>query len=808
MTSWMQFVAASFLALFFHSITSAATAGKSSSKDLVVASDDRVHAVVLVAPDAGDHEAQAAKDLVKYVGMMCGQAPKLIDSEAEIKNAMTGKSPKLILGELALRAKPTLRASLKRVLKKKPYLRTDGIVLLRDGDKVYIAGNNDPAHYFAVAELLRQWGCRWYIPTDFGECVPDERDLKVGDLDVAFSSPFEIRSYWISWVGDNSGRKEFQMRNMMSGRGDLPPTGHALGKYTKGLGKGTFNFPITDPKTAEHVAGKVEPMFASGKSFSLGMEDGSYDSAYSGDQKLMKLQWDKYFLRWSVTDPMLELYNNVARVLQKKHPQSTAKIGFLAYANMTIPPVRDMVAERSLFAELAPIDIDPIHGMDDPRSPPRQEYRDMMYKWAKIMNGRLCIYDYDQGMLVWRDIPNPSHQSFAQDVQHYRKAGILGVNTESRNAIATTFINLYLRSRLLWNPDEDVDALLDDFFAKFYGPAEKPMKAYWSTIFNAWEETICTEHEYFVAPSIYTSEVLAALKASLLEAEKIINGIKVQGKALARNEKLYLDRMRFTRYSYDITEGYLSMVRSAATECDYASAVAAGEKALAVREKLTDMNGIFTTYRNYKVEHRGYAWWPGEVRQFRELLPFANGEKGKLMRKLPLNWAAMRDPKREGLEKGLLSKPVDLAFWNDNHEKYSLDRLKDYPIGQWEMLRTDLYSQAQGVLHPDHQSFTGDLWYRTEIDLAPKQAAGSLHLRFPGLFNECWLYVGGKEVAYRKQGKMWWLNDYRFEWDVDLTGKLSPGLNDVALRCNVEHHFGGMFRRPFLYRPTGAKSSK
>jgi len=804
----MQFVAASFLALFFHSITSAATAGKSSAKDLVVASDGSVRAVVLVAPDAGDHEAQAAKDLVKYVGLMCGQAPKLIDTEAEIKNAMTGKGAKLILGELALRAKPTLLASLKRVLKKKPYLRTDGIVLLRDGDKVYLAGNNDLAHYFAVAELLRRWGCRWYIPTDFGECVPDERDLKVGDLDFAFSSPFEIRSYWISWVGDNSGRKEFQMRNMMSGRGELPPTGHALGKFTKGLGKGTFNFPITDPKTAEHVAGKVESMFASGKSFSLGMEDGSYDSAYPGDQKLMKLQWDKYFLRWSVTDPMLELYNNVARVLQKKHPQSTAKIGFLAYANMTIPPVRDMVAERSLFAELAPIDIDPIHGMDDPRSPPRQEYRDMMYKWAKIMNGRLCIYDYDQGMLVWRDIPNPSHQSFVQDVQHYRKAGILGVNTESRNAIATTFINLYLRSRLLWNPDEDVDALLDDFFTKFYGPAEKPMKVYWSTIFKAWEETICTEHEYFVAPSIYTSEVLSALKASLLEAEKIINGIKVQGKALTRNEKLYLDRMRFTRYSYDITAGYLSMVRAAATECDYAGAVAAGEKALAVREKLTDMNGIFTTYRNYKVEHRGYAWWPGEVRQFRELLPFANGEKGKLMRKLPLNWAAMRDPKREGLKNGLLSKPVDLAFWNDNREKYSLDRLKDYPIGQWEMLSTDLYSQAQGVLHPDHQSFTGDLWYRTEIDLAPKQAAGSLHLRFPGLFNECWLYVGGKEVAYRKQGKMWWLNDYRFEWDVDLTGKLSPGINDIALRCNVEHHFGGMFRRPFLYRPTGAKSSK
>ena len=205
---------------------------------------------------------------------------------------------------------------------------------------------------------------------------------------------------------------------MLSGRGDMPTTGHALGKYTKGLGKGMFDFPITAPATADHVAQQVEPLFAAGKSFSLGMEDGSYNSDYENDQKLMKLQYDKYFLRWSVTDAMLELYNNVARRLQAKYPKSTSKIGFLAYANMTLPPVRPMTAERTLFCELAPIDIDPIHGMDDPQSPPRQEYKQMLHKWAKVMQGRLCIYDYDQGMLVWRDLPNPTHKAFRQDVQH------------------------------------------------------------------------------------------------------------------------------------------------------------------------------------------------------------------------------------------------------------------------------------------------------------------------------------------------------------------------------------------------------
>jgi hypothetical protein len=261
-----------------------------------------------------------------------------------------------------------------------------------------------------------------------------------------------------------------------------------------------------------------------------------------------------------------------------------------------------------------------------------------------------------------------------------------------------------------------------------------------------------------------------------------------------------MQRMQFTRFSHDITSGYMSMVRAAATECEYAKAVAAGEKTLAVREQLTDISGTFTTYRKYKVEPRGYAWWPGEVRQYSELLPLIDGTQGKLVAKLPIEWAFHRDPDRKGLDRGYHTKPVDLTYWAAHKDEYDLDSLKDFPVDEWEMLRTDLYAQAQGIRHTDRQSFTGDMWYRTDVQLTADQTQGVVHVRFPGLFNECWLFVNGQEVAHREQGKLYWLNDYRFEWDVDLTGKLQAGENALALRLNCEHHFGGMFRRPFLYR--------
>ncbi len=71
---------------------------------------------------------------------------------------------------------------------------------------------------------------------------------------------------------------------------------------------------------------------------------------------------------------------------------------------------------------------------------------------------------------------------------------------------------------------------------------------------------------------------------------------------------------------------------------------------------------------------------------------------------------------------------------------------------------------------------------------------------FPGLFNECWVYLNGELVHHRAFSEPWWRNDYKFECDVDVSGKLKPGRNTITLRGYNPHHFGGMFRRPFLYR--------
>ena len=760
-------------------------AGILGDNDLTVAMGGQAKAVVVVAKQASQWERKAAEDLAKYIHLMSGAKPVVL-------NALpVPDGPALIVGQMALHLKPALHSALAKAAKQKPLLRADAIVVERDGDRVYLAGTGPDAHYYAVSYLLQLWGVRWYLPTDFGECVPSHSTLKVGTLNFSYGPPFEVRRYWLSWLGDTSGQFEFSHRNFFNQ--ELVPSGHCLQQYTKDVepkGKGHFNIPITDPRTAQSVASKIADKFKAGERIMLGIEDGMYESDYPNDKKLLALQYDKYFMSPSYTDCFMTFYNNVADTLLTQYPHSNAKIGFLAYSNLTLPPVKVAHGSKPLVAYLAPIDIDPNHGMDDGRSGPRREYKDMMYKWAKVMDGRVVIYDYDQGMLVWRDLPNPSHHVFARDVKIYRNAGILGIQTESRGALATTFLNLFFRGQLMWNPDVDTRALLKEFYPGFYGPAAVPMARYWSRIFDAWERTDVTEHEYHVIPAIYTSDLVEDLRADLKAAEAALRSSNQESRRMA----MFAKRLRFTRASFTMIDTYVTTVQAAARDADYSRAVEVGTKALEAHQSLRSLNPLYVT--GIVGGEDRTAWLAGEVRQYTELRALMDGSKGSLIQRLPSTWSfKMEKPLPTGWR---YSGPEGPKPKGDD----ILAREQPNEINGWRAVRTDLYLQGQGVVAPNGDRHLGHYWYaNTFVILSAADAKRKVRLMIPGLFNEAWLYINGEPVAHRNYKEPWWHADYRFEWDVDISQHIRPGSNEIRLRGFNPHHFGGIFRRPFLYRP-------
>jgi hypothetical protein len=681
---------------------------------------------VRVRSDAGPWETRAAADLSHYIGKMTRQSPRPVSAAA---------GPGIIVGELALQMRPELRQRLQRVAKPNPEVQADAIVLLKDKDQLFVAGSNDDSHYFAAAELLRRWGCRWYMPAPFGEHIPHVSALSLPALDFAYAPPFEIRQIWVSWNGSQEGWQEFARRNFLNQQSI--PSGHILGEYIKEKP----DFSLGSHESAAHVASKVAPLYAKGQSFSLSVDDALVPAGSAADKETSAGLRDKYFLTPVVTDNYLTFANNVAAQLQKLYPASKSRVGFLAYVNLTLPPQRVREVARQLVAYLAPIDFDPNHAFGDPRSPNKEDLLGAVTRWARIMQGRVVIYDYDQGMLLWRDIPNPSQHVIARDVQTYRKLGILGFGTESRNAGATTFLNQYFRGQLYWNPDLDVEAELQQFFTNFYGTNSAPMAAYWNTIFTAWKNTHVTEHEYFAIPAIYPRQLVTALAQHV----RALNG---DG-----------PREKFTRLGFEVLDAYTQMVEAANTNCDYAAAVAAGERGLKARTALTELHDSLTTY--VRMPESGPAYWPGEVEQYRKLAAY------KLLQKTPLQWNFRADPEDRGI-------------WQNWSESGS--------GAGWSSLRTDMYLQAQLP-----QTRPGYAWYACRLTVPP----GKVRLMLPGLFNDSWLYVDGVLHAHREQHELWWRNPYDFSWDVEVPS----GPHLFVLRTRVAEHLSGLFRRPFLYAP-------
>ena len=716
----------------------ALSANAGLAQPLPIVEQGRALVSVCVRPDAGPWEKAAAQDLAAVVGKMTGVALPIQNSPP------TADQDCIVVGELAL---PALRQRLQGTRRKTPILRHDAIALWSQPHRLWVAGSNDDSHYFAAAELMRRWGCRWYLPGDFGECIPPQSSLLQEPLDYAYAPPFEVRGYWLSWNGDQTGYASFAHRNFMNL--ERIPAGHALGPHIERVKAKLGSFESTSPEAADIVAEGLQADFSQGKSQSLSIEDATVaqlsdsEHAYNGGIR------DKYFVANNISDSYLLFYQRIAQRLAAKFPHSKARLGFLAYVNLTLPPQRQLKAAAPLICYLAPIDIDPNHS----DSPPKQDYFGALARWVQVMQGRVVIYDYDQSMLVWRDLPNPSQHVFQNDVKKYRKLGILGLDTESRGALATTFLNLYFRGQLMWNPDLDVDRELREFYPNFFGPAAQPMAAYWGRIYEAWKNTPVLEHEYFVIPHVYPRTLVSQLQVP----------------AAAGVGEPYATRLRFAGLCHYLLDGYTRQLEAMAS-ADFSEAARIARACLAAREKLTDMSPTFTTYRKYP--ESGPAFWTGEAAYLEELNRLVAGPQGKLVRASPRHWDFRWDLDDHGL-------------W----QNWANDRSNN-----WTTTPVDRYLLPQGG-----EPRTGFAWYRWRLRLTGPEAALPLHLAFPGLFNSSWLYVDGNLQASRNQQDLWWREDYRFLWDIDLSGKLHAGDNWICLRTRVPLHLAGIFQPPFVY---------
>ena len=219
----------------------------------------------------------------------------------------------------------------------------------------------------------------------------------------------------------------------------------------------------------------------------------------------------------------------IAKIVGKTHPGKL--IGTLAYAGYRIPPEMDLppnLAVRICYQRQA---------LRDPKM--KKEIEDSIRGYAKkkvpILVWTYGLFNYRPPM---RGIPVFYPNILQQNIKFNRDHGVIGEFSESTFQAGAgdqdvkeraqfafpgfTHLNNYVRAQLLWNPDLDLKAMMDEYYTLFYGPAAAEMRFFWETA-----ERLFLKNG---AATAYTTEDLELFLKILKDAEKKAPADTVYGK--------------------------------------------------------------------------------------------------------------------------------------------------------------------------------------------------------------------------------------------------------------------------------------
>jgi hypothetical protein len=316
-------------------------------------------------------------------------------------------------------------------------------------------------------------------------------------------------------------------------------------------------------------------------------------------------------------------------------------------------------------------------------------------------------------------------------------------------------------ARLLWDTKTDVNALLDEFYPAYYGPASGTMRQYDATLENAYESTKAFASGVWSMHRILTPAVMKQLDETLAEAEKSVKG-----------KGVYEQRVEIVRFSLELAKRWFA-ARDALNRFDLA---AAEEQGAAFLANLKDGNAKYPLFFPPNRQ-----WSPNPERYFELFHNCVFKDAGRISRegavvyRLPDELAAHLEPLDGG------AKPSG--------------RIPDAEKDEWLPLKTFSASlDEQGLTF-----FRGVIWYRHEFTLPETvQDARGLKLWFGGVDSRVHIWLNGQDLGEK--------NVVSGPYEVDVTATVErKGLNTLIVAVNNtfpnELGTGGIVRPVLIYTP-------
>lgn len=385
--------------------------------------------------------------------------------------------------------------------------KTDEFSIKTQNGSVYISGGKRGVIYGGY-ELLEMLGCRFFTPDC--EKIPTLTTLEIGDIDRREKPVFEFRDT------DYSSIKRFAKFATMcriNGRwNDIPE--YLGGSIRYALGAHSFarlvphdEYRDEHPEYFSFYNGRRQAVENDHWQLCLTNPE-LIDIVVENARKILKENPDKKILSISQNDnpyscqcenclksdaeegspvgTLIKFVNRVAEILEPEFPDVTFDLLAYSYSRPAshLTKVRHNVcvrlcASRTCYAHSFEKCTDRSQATPRPDGTSTIFIEDII-EWSRVCN-RLYVWDYTSNFPLY-PMPFANWRVLQPNLQTMAKYNVKGVFEEANCAyyggVDFNELRTYLISKLLWNPDCDIDAHRKEFMEHFYGAAAKYLDEY------------------------------------------------------------------------------------------------------------------------------------------------------------------------------------------------------------------------------------------------------------------------------------------------------------------------------------------
>ncbi|HEY6739154.1 MAG TPA: DUF4838 domain-containing protein, partial [Actinopolymorphaceae bacterium] len=187
----------------------------------------------------------------------------------------------------------------------------------------------------------------------------------------------------------------------------------------------------------------------------------------------------------ALSAPIVDMVNEVVASVRQEIPD--ARLGTLAY-QFTYQPPKDLPVSDHVVVTVAPIEADFAHPLISERN---QQMGAALHTWTELSRN-VVVWTYNTNFQNYL-LPFPNYRAMCESVRQLAARSVPGyfgqAAWDNGGGAELAHLRLWVLSRLLWDPEEDYDALIEEFVEGYYGAGGREVLEYLRLLVDAVERS-------------------------------------------------------------------------------------------------------------------------------------------------------------------------------------------------------------------------------------------------------------------------------------------------------------------------------